>query len=85
MGRVMLVLGIQAADVWLVWCVQVAGELSFAAAAAFLSLVLGRGLPDTAAFHAELALGGALTGHELNSASLTAARTHGITTILASR
>lgn len=55
-----------------------------AVAAAFLSLLLGKQLPDTMAVFASMDMFGILTSQEVNEESLKALKDDGITTLLCS-
>jgi short subunit fatty acids transporter len=71
---------------WLVDAlVQVATEVTWAVAAAFMSLVIGREMPSTTAVYAECSMGGDLHALPIDLGVLRAARRHGIRTILTCR
>lgn len=56
-----------------------------AAAAGFVSLLLGREVPATSAFHGQLSVAGTVGSKPLRKADIAAARAAGITTIVTYR
>lgn len=64
---------------------QVVGELTWAVAAGFMSLIVGREMPSTSAVYAQCTMEGGLHAMPISLPVLRAARQHGITTILTQR
>lgn len=59
--------------------------MSLAAAAGFLSLLLGREVPASTAFYGQLSVSGTMGSNSLRKADILAARAAGITTIVTRR